>query len=51
MIEGAYYVHGDNFMVVTDEFFSDLADMGYDSEIELEDLINEYYDWLEDVEE
>ena len=51
MTEGIYYVYDEPFMVVSDEFFSDLYDMGYGSGIELEDLIIEYYDWLEEVTE
>ena len=49
MIEGLYHLYDESFMVVPDEFFEDLSDMGYAGEITLEDLIGEYYDWVEDV--
>jgi len=35
-------------MVMDDEFISDIEDMGY-REIDIADLIAEYYDWLEDA--
>lgn len=46
--EGCYTILGENIMVIDEEFISDLRDMGY-LEIEFEDLLSEYYDWVEDV--
>lgn len=46
--EGFYTVCGQNYMVMDDEFISDIEDMGY-REIDIADLIAEYYDWLEDA--